>query len=108
MRSEESLATVLLASPVASGRLRPLKASELWPLRDLVGELRTLLGRSERDLIEGLGLAPDLARRVVELLGRATAVAFEVERLEQSGIATLTPSDPAYPRHLRDRLGTRA
>ncbi|MEA2827125.1 MAG: hypothetical protein QOG43_1564, partial [Actinomycetota bacterium] len=42
------------------------------------------------------------------LLGRATAVAFEVERLEQSGIATLTPSDPAYPRHLRDRLGTRA
>ncbi|MEA2972231.1 MAG: hypothetical protein QOG82_689 [Actinomycetota bacterium] len=108
MRSEESLATVLLVGRLASGGLLPLKASEFWALRDQVGEVRTLLGRSERILIEEHGLSPPLARRVAGLLGRATAVAFEVERLDQSGISTLTPSDDAYPRRLVDRLGAKA
>ena len=108
MRSEESLATVLLVGRLASGGLQPLKASEFWALRDQVGEVRTLLGRSERVLIEDDDLSPPLARRVAGLLGRATAVAFEVERLDQSGISTLTPSDDAYPRRLVDRLGPKA
>ena len=108
MRSEESLATVLLVGRLAGEGLLPLKASEFWALRDQVGEVRTLLGRSERLLIEEHGLAPPLARRVAGLLGRATAVAFEVERLDQSGVATLTAFDEAYPRRLVDRLGPKA
>ncbi len=108
MRSEESLVTVLLASRLAREGPLPLKASELWTLSEQVGELRTLLGRSERVLIEEHGLAPPLARRVAGLLARATAVAFEVERLDQSGISTLTPSDDDYPRRLVARLGPKA
>lgn len=58
MRSGESLATVLLVGRLASEGLLPLKASEFWALRDQVGEVRALLGRSERLLIEEHRLAP--------------------------------------------------
>ena len=39
---------------------------------------------------------------------RATAVAFELDRLEQSGIKTLTVFDEHYPYLWLDRLGTKA
>ncbi|MEA2686773.1 MAG: processing protein [Actinomycetota bacterium] len=108
MKSEDSLATVLLVSRLVSEGLQPLKAAEFWRLQSQVGTVSVLLGRSEDQLVREAGLASDLARRVVELLGRATAMAFELEHLEQAGISTVTPSDELYPPRFLDRLGSKA
>jgi predicted Rossmann fold nucleotide-binding protein DprA/Smf involved in DNA uptake len=53
-------------------------------------------------------MAADLASRVAGLLSRATAMAFALERLDQSGITTLTPFDDLYPQRFRTSLGSRA
>ena len=50
----------------------------------------------------------DFAQRIGGLMGRATALAFELERLEQSGIRTLTPFDEHYPTRWPERLGHKA
>ena len=51
--------------------------------------LGVLFGQSENRLVQDCGLPEDLADRFAGLVGRATAVAFELDRLEQSGIKTL-------------------
>jgi predicted Rossmann fold nucleotide-binding protein DprA/Smf involved in DNA uptake len=108
VKSEDSLASVLLVSRLASEGLRPLKASEFWDLCDRVGRPSALLGLTEAPLVGEHELEPDLARRIVALLGRATAVAFELDRLDQSGISTLSPFDEGYPARLVERLGPQA
>jgi predicted Rossmann fold nucleotide-binding protein DprA/Smf involved in DNA uptake len=108
MRSGDSLAAVLLASRLVGDGLQPLKAAEFWRLCDQVGPLHVLLGQTEAQLTAEHGLAPDLAHRVASLLGRATAVAFELERLDQSGISTVTPFDEGYPPRLVARLRAKA
>ena len=107
MRNEDSLATILLVSRIARDGVAPLNASQFWGLVDQVGSPGDLLGRTEGDLV-GSGLAEDVAGRVIGLLARATAMAFELEKLGQSGIATLTPFDEDYPHRLRERLGSKA
>jgi len=106
MRNEDSLATVLLVSRMARDGAAPLSASQFWRLVDQAGDPGHLLGRSEDDLI-GSGLAEDLAALVVGLLSRAVAMAFELDRLDQSGVATLTPFDEGYPQRLHARLGSK-
>ena len=53
-------------------------------------------------------LPEDLANRIAGLMDRATAVAFELDRLDQSGIKTLTIFDEHYPREWLARLGAKA
>ena len=108
MVNDDSLAAILLLSRVGSDEVRPLKASEFWGLCDLVGGPSLLLGADETQLVSEHGLAVDLATRIVELLDRATAMAFELDRLDQAGISTLTPFDEHYPRRFVDRLGAAA
>jgi predicted Rossmann fold nucleotide-binding protein DprA/Smf involved in DNA uptake len=103
-RSPDSLATILLVGRIAADGHQTLKASEFWSLPADPG---TFLGRSAADLV-GDGLDPDLADRIVVLLDRAVALAFELDRYEESGIRTLTPHDKGYPTRLRERLGNRA
>ena len=105
-RSDDSLATILLVSRIARDGVAPLQASQFWRVVDQVGEPGDLLGRTETDLT-GSGMAEDIAARVVGLLERATAMAFQLERLDQSGVATLTPFDEHYPQRLRERLGSK-
>ena len=50
----------------------------------------------------------DIADRIAGLSERATAVAFELERLDQSGIRTVTVFDEHYPSQWLDRLGAKA
>lgn len=107
MKTDDALATILLVSRIVRDGAMPLGASQFWKFLDQVGEPGRLLGRTEEDLI-GFGLAEDMAGRVVGLLARATAMAFELERLEQSGITTLTPFDDGYPERLRTSLGPKA
>jgi len=108
VRSEDSLSSVLLVSRMASEGLKPLKASEYWQLCDRVGRPGVLLGLTEAPLVGEHELEPDLARRIVALYGRATAMAFEVERLDQSGISVLSPFDEDYPQRMVERLGPKA
>ena len=108
MIDEDALATILLVSRLSSDGLQPLKASEFWKLCDQVGKPSALLGQSERDITQGHGLTTDLAARIVALFERATAMAFELERLDQSGLATLTPFDEHYPQRFVARLGNKA
>lgn len=133
MSHDDSLATILLVGRLCAEGLRPLKASEYWRLLDAIGAapLRgdelgagavqglgdrldsgegpgVLLGKSADQLAQEHELPEDFAGRIAELTERATAVAFELERLEQSGIRTVTAFDEHYPRRWLGRLGAKA
>lgn len=107
MKSDDALATILLVSRMASDGTRPLTALQFWKLVDQVGHPGSLLGMTEDDLVAS-GLAANMAFRVAGLLARATAMAFQLEQLDQSGISTLTPYDDSYPQRLRTNLGNKA
>ena len=108
MRSDDSLATVLLVGRLLGDDAEPLRASQYWNLCDLIGSPGGLLGKAEEQLVAEHNLAVELAARVVALLDRATGIAFELDRLEQTGIVTLTPFDEHYPGRLVERLGAAA
>ena len=65
------------------------------------------LGQQGQPPFEG-GLSEDLCGRIAGLMGRATAMAFELDRLERSGIRTVTAFDDDYPQHWLSRLGAKA
>lgn len=108
MRDRDALAAVLLSSRMVSDGLRPLKASEFWALCDVVGAPGDLLACADDELSTRFGLTPDLAGRITALLRRSTAMAFALDDLDQSGIATVTPFDSQYPQRFAERLGHRA
>ena len=108
MRNEDSLATILLVSRIQSKGMRPLSAPEYWKLRGTCPRPSVLLGQSEEQLVSRYGLALGLASRIVVLLDRVRAIAFELEQLEQSGIWTVTPFDEHYPSQLKERLRSMA
>jgi predicted Rossmann fold nucleotide-binding protein DprA/Smf involved in DNA uptake len=101
-RSDTSLAALLLAQRLVDTGAEPLRANEYWALLDVVSDPAALLG-SDRS-----GVPAPLAERVGALLGGATALAFELERLEQSGLAVVSSFDEGYPPALLSRLGAAA
>ena len=106
--NEDSLATILLVSRIHSQGTRPLKATEYWKLKEHVAQPGVLLGQTERALVGEHGFSKEISERIIGLLDRARAMAFELEQLDQAGIWTLTPFDEGYPRRLVDRLGSKA
>ena len=108
MMNEDSLATILLVSRVHSKGTRPLKATEYWKLREHVAHPGVLLGQTEKELVGEHGFSKEMAARIIGLLDRARAMAFELEQLDQTGICTVTPFDDGYPQRLVDQLGSKA
>ena len=138
LAGEDSVATVLLVSRLASLGVRPLKASEYWRLLDRIrahpaataergadgsagaGEVgdgsgaaggdgpSALIGRTEEELVRDLELTERQAVRIVDLLARSMVMAFELDSLEQSGVRTLTAFDEHYPQRWPARLGAKA
>ena len=129
MRCDDSLATILLVSRLCAEGVRPFKASEYWSLLDVIGAgppvnaeqgadavqgrgdplgPGALLNKVEDQLVRDHGLPEDIAGRISGLSERATAVAFELERLDQSGIHTVTVFDEHHPRRWLYRLGAKA
>ena len=107
-RHDDSLATILLVSWLCANGVQPLKASEFWGLIAAIGHPGVVLGQGVDGLTRSYGLAEDLARRISALTGRATAMAFELDRLEQSRIKTVTAFDEHYPQQWLARLGAKA
>jgi predicted Rossmann fold nucleotide-binding protein DprA/Smf involved in DNA uptake len=101
-RTDTSLATLLLVSRAVPSTERPLSASEFWKLVGAVNDPGVLLGQSEEQLEGSVGVT--LAKRVCALVDRATALAFRIEELEQSGVQTLSAFDEGYPARWRERL----
>ena len=108
-RSDDAVATLALVSWLSVGDVQPLKASENWKLTAILeAGPSSLLGQRAADLAVELGISNSLAHRVAALVDRATALAFEIERLHHSGIQTLTPFDQHYPKRWTQRLGPKA
>ena len=105
---QDSLAAVLMTSKLASDGVKPLAASEYWKRPELANQPSVLLGKSSDALCNVHGLAAELALRISALLDRAFAMAFELDRLQRSGVHTLTPFDEHYPCLFRYRLKEKA
>jgi predicted Rossmann fold nucleotide-binding protein DprA/Smf involved in DNA uptake len=65
---------------------------------------RDLLGREPPELRDQLGVAPELAMRLAQLLARGGQLALELERLASHGIWVLTRADERYPPRLKKLL----
>lgn len=102
-RSDTSLAALLLVTRAVPCSEKPLSAREFWDVVEVVGDPASLLGKSIQQLEQQIGAG--LASRVAALVERATALAFELERLEQAGIHTISAFDDDYPSRWRERLG---
>ena len=108
MRNDNSLATILLTSRLLDSAVKPFSAKKFWEkLVEQIEEPQFLLGKAADELIQ-MGVPQDSATRVVELFERATAMAFELERLDGSGIRVLTPFDEEYPQVWLERLSGQA
>lgn len=104
---DASLASLLLVQRLHRGDERPLSAGEYWSVVERVEDPATLLSATAEELTAWL--PPKITvDRVLALFAAATAVAFELERLEQAGIHPLTPCDDAWPDRLHARLGRAA
>lgn len=102
--NDAAKAVLALTNHLVDAGVRPLKAAELWPLLEAVGDPSTLLGRSADDLRATLPTDLD-ADRVATLLGSGLALAAQLSALDDRGIWALTPFDPDFPVGLHDRLG---
>lgn len=97
---------------LAGNTAEPLKAGE-WAtvVRALgdhgVSDPSDLIGRRAEAIAE-LGVSTPLAVRLAELLGRATALAIEIEALRSKGMWVTTRDSAQYPARWRQRLGDSA
>jgi predicted Rossmann fold nucleotide-binding protein DprA/Smf involved in DNA uptake len=103
--SDDRLAALLLAQRLIGSEVSPLKASEYWTLLQAVPSPGILLGLNPAQVQELAGVDIELAQRVVVLLDQATAFAFRLDELEQSGIRAMSSIEGEYPERLRRRLG---
>lgn len=102
--NDAAKAVLALTNQLVDTGVRPLKAAELWPLLEAVGDPSTLLGRPAAEL--RADLPGDLeADRVAALLDSGLTLAAKLSALDDRGIWTLTPFDPDFPVGLHDRLG---
>lgn len=111
--THDSQAIALLCASIAVGDAKPLTPAEWARLATAIHESEwsrpgELVGLQADELRTGLGVDPATASRVVALLERGGALAFEFDRLANRGIWLVTRADDEYPATLKKRLGLRA
>jgi len=114
--SERAKAVILLCSTVgldAGADAKPFGPVGWHSLLTYVdaaglGGPDALMGRDASSLSGALGVKPDIASRVAQLLDRAGRFTLDLERIGGWGIWVLTEFDPGYPSLLRERLGDHA
>ena len=103
LRTDSNLASLLLVNRLVDSGAEPLGPKEYWRLIGQVGEPSRLLEMGSAEIGE---LLPGIdGARIRTLLDASTQLAFELERLDRTGIRVLSPFDDGYPQRLRDRLG---
>jgi predicted Rossmann fold nucleotide-binding protein DprA/Smf involved in DNA uptake len=106
-RTDRSLASLLLAQRLVDSDAEPLGPREFWSVVNAVGEPERLLPGSTSSG-DSQVFSSELTERIAQRMASATSLAFELERLEQSGLAVLSALDDGYPAGLRNRLGSTA
>ena len=115
--SDDSQAIALLCGRLgdraSDADAKPLTAREWSSLagaihRSPLGRPGALLGLTADDLADQFSLDTHQAERCALLLQRGGAMAIELDRLAARGIWLVTRADDAYPRRLRERLGSSA
>lgn len=105
-RTDTSLASLLLVNRLVNTGVEPLQPREYWQLVGRLKDPALLLKMRPEEISTAI---PDLdADRLRRLLDSSTQLAFELERLEQSGIKVLSPFDEDYPKALSERLASSA
>jgi len=102
-RTDRSLASLLLAQRLVDSHAEPLGPKEFWAVVTAVGEPERLLPGSTSSGDSHV-FSSELTERIARRMASATSLAFELERLEQSGLSVLSALDDDYPATLRDRL----
>jgi predicted Rossmann fold nucleotide-binding protein DprA/Smf involved in DNA uptake len=106
-RTDRSLASLLLAQRLVDSHAEPLGPKEFWAVVTAVGEPERLLPGSTSSG-DSQAFSSELTGRIAHRMASATSLAFELERLEQSGLSVLSALDDDYPAALRERLGSTA
>ena len=96
-RSDSSLAVVLLTQRLVDASASPLKASECWSLLERVPDPAVLLGLGVDEIASLADVDVDRAQQMRGLFDAATAVAFALDELEQSGIRVADVSRRRVP-----------
>jgi predicted Rossmann fold nucleotide-binding protein DprA/Smf involved in DNA uptake len=105
IRSPESLTIALLTNRLIESDAKALTAREFWQMFPHDQLLSGIIEMDISQLASHLNLKEDDARRIRTLLDASRALAFESERLEESGISMVTAADEAFPAKLRASLG---
>ncbi len=107
MFDDQGLAALALTSRLVHANAKPFSAREFWALCAVV-EPSTLQGTAAAEIASDLGIDVAAAERIAALLDRGAGFALTLEKLDHSGIWTLTALDQGYPRRLREQLGDNA
>jgi predicted Rossmann fold nucleotide-binding protein DprA/Smf involved in DNA uptake len=106
-RSSAAITAILLTERSVPSDAPPLSASEFWAVVRRF-DLAQVAEQGLPGPVEVTRSRTVDHQRVRSLLERSTSVAFELDRLHQSGVTVLSALDDAYPEHLRQRLGDSA
>nr|WP_090276614.1 DNA-processing protein DprA [Mycolicibacterium komanii]CRL70050.1 putative Rossmann fold nucleotide-binding protein involved in DNA uptake [Mycolicibacterium komanii] len=103
MLDERDLAVLALTSRLTESEAKPLSAREFWALRRKV-EPSVLHGRTATEIAADSAVTGEDADRIARLFDRAAGLAMALEKLDHSGIWTVTGVGEDYPERLRGRL----
>lgn len=103
MLDEQDLAALALTSRLVESATKPLSAREFWALRR-GGEPSALHGMTATEIAAELSIPSEDAERIARLFDRAAGLAIALEKLDHSGIWTITGVGERYPERLRTRL----
>jgi predicted Rossmann fold nucleotide-binding protein DprA/Smf involved in DNA uptake len=101
---EQDLAALTLTSRLVDSAVKPLSAREFWQLSQRV-EPSALRGSTASEIAAESAVPGEDAERIATLFDRAAGLALAVEKLDHSGIWTITGVGEHYPDRLRARLG---
>ena len=103
MLDEHDLAALALSSRLVESTVKPLSSREFWELSRRT-EPSALRGRTAVEIASELAVSGEEAERIVRLFDRAAGFALAIEKLDHSGIWTITGVGQTYPDRLRTRL----
>lgn len=106
--NKDSLAVLLLTNRLVDVDAKPLTATEIWHLYSRIPQIGVVLDCSAEVLVSDFGFEFTEAERAKKLCDAATAFAFEMERLEESGIRVLSFLDDGFPKRVAEVLSTKS